>query len=430
MRLAIYGEIEGERYRIGKIETVPGYEEQFTYDEEFVTRFPKAPLSVSLPIQIEAFPARQTRAYFRNLLPEGMALAAVAKTLEVKSSSYLKILHALGNECIGAVIVEAEDFEGEEQKYGYEPIPREALGEIFQQGAEGIARLQEDVKLSLAGAQSKMGLYVDLRQKEPQYFLPQGSAPSSHIVKASNRHFEQLSENEYFCLQLAKAAGLEVPDSFVDVIDGNPLFVIERFDRKKVARRSEGDNDAFPCILRCHQEDFCQILGLLPEQKYADANSSYVKRVGEKIVEFSFDPVRDLQTFAKLLIFNTVIGNCDGHLKNITAVRGSDWRTFRLSPVYDTASTVIYNGLDRHMAFRIGTTNKIDTVELKDFLLLAEELSLSKNTMKRLINEVCEGVYQATSNIIVAMEYTLNSSLGKLWEIEEFSRQQIGRLAR
>lgn len=203
MQLAIYGEIEGERYRVGSIETIPGYEEQFTYEEEFITHFPQAPLSVSLPTQIKAFPARQTRPYFRNLLPEGAALAAVAKTLEVKSSSYLKILHALGNECIGAVIVEADDIEVDERKYGYESISREALSETFQQGAEGIARLQEEVKLSLAGAQSKMGLYVDFSQKVPQYFLPQGSAPSSHIVKASNRHFEQLSENEYFCLQLA-----------------------------------------------------------------------------------------------------------------------------------------------------------------------------------------------------------------------------------
>ena len=50
-------------------------------------------------------------------------------------------------------------------------------------------------------------------------------------MKAANRRFEQLSENEYYCLRLAEAAGLSVPECFLDTIEEQPLFVIERFDR-------------------------------------------------------------------------------------------------------------------------------------------------------------------------------------------------------
>ena len=200
MRMKVWGEISGERHLVGTLETIPGREEQFSYAESYLESEVAQPLSVLLPLREGPFPARQTRVFFRNLLPEGGALAAVAKTLEVKSSSYLKVLNALGSECIGALVLESAD-EREDDSYGYEPLSREELGRAFEAGAEGVAKLQEEAKLSLAGAQSKMGLYVDRSSGSlPQYFLPQGTAASTHIVKAANRRFGQLSENEYYCL--------------------------------------------------------------------------------------------------------------------------------------------------------------------------------------------------------------------------------------
>lgn len=71
--------------------------------------------------------------------------------------------------------------------------------------------------------------------------------------------------------------------------------------------------------------------------------------------------------FVRLLVVNAVLGNCDGHLKNLTVLRGADWSSFALAPVYDIASTVVYGGLDRRMAMRIGSTNKIDEVGRDEF---------------------------------------------------------------
>jgi len=39
MRMAVFGEIEGERHRVGTLETVPGREEQFSYDSAFSERY-------------------------------------------------------------------------------------------------------------------------------------------------------------------------------------------------------------------------------------------------------------------------------------------------------------------------------------------------------------------------------------------------------
>ena len=428
MRMKVWGEISGERHLVGTLETIPGREEQFSYAESYLESEVAQPLSVLLPLREGPFPARQTRVFFRNLLPEGGALAAVAKTLEVKSSSYLKVLNALGSECIGALVLESAD-EREDDSYGYEPLSREELGRAFEAGAEGVAKLQEEAKLSLAGAQSKMGLYVDRSSGSlPQYFLPQGTAASTHIVKAANRRFGQLSENEYYCLRLAEAAGLSVPECYLDTIGGQPFFVIERFDRMVLPEDDRRAGGGVQRVQRLHQEDFCQVLGLLPERKYEKGGVRYAKKVRDVLYECSSDPVRDIEAFVRLLVGNAVLGNCDGHLKNLTVLRGVDWSSFALAPVYDIASTVVYGGLDRHMAMRIGSTNKIDEVGRDDFLALAKELDVSPRMVRRLIEEVCEGVGGAASDVLRDTEDALGASLSKLRDIEVFARVQIDRL--
>lgn len=428
MRMKVWGEISGERHLVGTLEAIPGREEQFSYAESYLESEVAQPLSVLLPLREGPFPARQTRVFFRNLLPEGGALAAVAKTLEVKSSSYLKVLNALGSECIGALVLESAD-EREDDSYGYEPLSREELGRAFEAGAEGIAKLQEEAKLSLAGAQSKMGLYVDRSSGSlPQYFLPQGTAASTHIVKAANRRFEKLSENEYYCLRLAEAAGLSVPECYLDTIGVQPVFVIERFDRMVLSEDDRRAGGGVRRVQRLHQEDFCQVLGLLPERKYERGGVRYAKKVRDTLYERSSDPVRDIEAFVRLLVVNAVLGNCDGHLKNLTVLRGADWSSFALAPAYDIASTVVYEGLDRHMAMRIGSTNKIDEVGRDDFPALAKELDVSPRMVRRLIEEVCEGVGGAASDVLRDTEDALGAPLSKLRDIEEFARSQIDRL--
>lgn len=428
MRMKVWGELSGERHLIGTLETIPGREEQFSYAEAYLESEVAQPLSVLLPLREEPFPARQTRVFFRNLLPEGGALAAVAKTLEVKSSSYLKVLNALGSECIGALILESAD-EREDDLYGYESLSREELGRAFEAGAEGVAKLQEEAKLSLAGAQSKMGLYVDrFLGASPQYFLPQGTAASTHIVKAANRRFEQLSENEYYCLRLAEEAGLSVPECFLDIVGDQPLFIVERFDRLVLPEDDQRAGGGMRQVQRLHQEDFCQVLGLLPERKYEKGGERFARKVRDALYERSSNPVRDIEAFVRLLVVNAVLGNCDGHLKNLTALRGPDWSSFALSPAYDIASTVVYGRLDRHMAMRIGSTNKIDEVDRDDFLALAKELDVSPRMVGRLIEEVCEGIGGAADVTVSDMEDALGTSLSKLRDVEAFARVQINRL--
>lgn len=47
MKVGVFGHVDGAVERVGTIETLPAYEEQFTYAESFMTAHPRSRLSLS-----------------------------------------------------------------------------------------------------------------------------------------------------------------------------------------------------------------------------------------------------------------------------------------------------------------------------------------------------------------------------------------------
>jgi len=60
-------------------------------------------------------------------------------------------------------------------------------------------------------------------------------------------------------MNLAHQVGLPVPPAQVADIAGEKVYLVERYDRVRLASGS---------VERLHQEDFCQALGVPPELKY------------------------------------------------------------------------------------------------------------------------------------------------------------------
>lgn len=426
MRLLIHGEIEGVFCLVGIVETVPGKEEQFSYAADFVEEHPDSDLSVALPVRLEPYPARQTRAFFSNLLPEGEALVAVSRALEMRSTSYLQILNALGSECVGAVKVQSENVDHGEA-FGYDSLSREELALGVRGSNSEMALLQIGSRLSLAGAQSKVGLYVERVENSFSYYVPRGGSASTHIVKSNNRQFEALTENGYCCLKLAEVCGLKVPRVFIDILaDDAPALVIERFDRE-IEDTSCGEG-VYLAVRRKHQEDFCQALGKLPNQKYETSGQSYAKQVRDILFRRSSDPIGDSSALVKVLIFNVVIGNCDAHLKNYSLLKTNDWAHCSLAPFYDLVSTVVYEGLDRRMAMRIGLANKVDDVVYSDLLLLAQELGHNKALVQAAFEEIAQGVCEYLKDIVGEAEEVFSASSNKLQRLVRFANKQVDRL--
>lgn len=432
MKLDVYGVIAGRREQVGSLETFPGVEERFTYDPSFAAAHPGIALSVGLPQRPQPFGSWATRAYFSNLLPEGDALAAVSRELEIKSTSYLRILEALGRECIGALSLVVPD-EPSTVNSGYRELSADDMALLAggERSEERMALLQVGSKLSLAGAQMKTGLLCLQSDGERRYAVPFGDAASSHIVKSSARRFEELNENEWCCLQLAAACGLRVAPAWVEYAadgSGNSLLVEERFDR--VVEASDASQPGGKGVLRLHQEDFCQVLGKLPVQKYEQPGQQHAQQVARAIAQYSADPVADLNDFIRLLVLNVVVGNCDGHIKNSGFLRTPDWHECRLTPAYDVASTVVYSGLDRTLAMRIGSAGVVDAVQRDDFAILARDLRVSQRGMDRRLDEVIDAVRTNVDSIVQRAEENCGHGLPRVRRLAEYAHSSCNRLAR
>ncbi|MBP3273397.1 MAG: HipA N-terminal domain-containing protein, partial [Butyrivibrio sp.] len=87
--LKVYVEINGQMQFVGTIYGNTYEDACFKYDTEYLHNFEAAPISISLPLQDEAFSAADTTNFFEGLLPEGFSRRAVADWIKVDEKDYL-----------------------------------------------------------------------------------------------------------------------------------------------------------------------------------------------------------------------------------------------------------------------------------------------------------------------------------------------------
>lgn len=75
-----------------------------------------------------------------------------------------------------------------------------------------------------------IGLYQDTVTEG--WFLPTGTAPSTHVLKACTGEFPEQTINEALCMKAAGLCDLEVPKThLIDCGGAEPFIVSRRFDR-------------------------------------------------------------------------------------------------------------------------------------------------------------------------------------------------------
>ena len=82
-------------------------------------------------------------------------------------------------------------------------------------------------------------------------------------------------------------------------------------------------------------EDFAQLAGLIRDTKYDYSMEKLVKLVDDYC---TFPAIEKIKLF-KLVLFNFLTGNEDGHLKNFSII--TDNNQTRLSPCYDLVNSTI-----------------------------------------------------------------------------------------
>ena len=208
----------------------------------------------------------------------------------------------------------------------------------------------------------------------------------SWIVKLPAREFAGVPENEFSMMTLARHVGIQVPaiqlievktignlPTGIGTLSGQAL-AIERFDRS-------------PDGKMVHIEDFAQIFGIYPEDKYRRGNA---RNIAQVIATESDE--RDIAEFVRRLTFNTLIGNADMHLKNWSMIY-PDRRHAVLAPAYDLVSTIPYIP-DREAALKFSRTKSFDAFSEDELSHLAAKALLPEKLVLETARETVVLFYQ------------------------------------
>ncbi len=229
-RLNVYREVGGAYELVGSIDQYGADEAVFAYAASYLASPVSRPLSNSLPLGTHVADSKTTFAFFEGLLPEGSLRKLFASVTHSDTGDFFALLSRLNNESVGALVFMSEDDStGGVSTRSYRPLPASRLDEFAQRPEATALDMGMASRLSLAGAQTKIGLYHHGDDPASGWYLPQGSAPSTHILKVESpgSPFVGQTLNEALCLLTARYAGFDAADFFlIPMGDGlAPLFI-------------------------------------------------------------------------------------------------------------------------------------------------------------------------------------------------------------
>lgn len=350
----------------------------FQYDQDWLADEHSVPLSIALPLRSEPYVDDAARAFFTNLLPESEVRKVIARKLGFSEGNDYALLEAIGGECAGAVTLLPDDVPLSDAGK-YRLLLDEQLNAMIKElPARPLLAGETGIRLSLAGAQHKLPVYYDADTH--QVYLPTGNRASSHILKPPIKHYRGSVENEIFCMQLAHRMGLPVPDTTL-LHKEEILYLVRRYDRPM---DDEGR------VVRLHQENFCQALGIAPEMKYEKEGGPSLQRCFELVRNISMTPVVDIRHLLGWVVFNYLIGNADAHGKNISLLFRGEGPV--LAPFYDLMSTAVYLGLTERMAMSIGGEDRPQWIMLRHWEQFASDIGMGVKIVHQRLREMAEKI--------------------------------------
>ena len=295
-------------------------------------------------------------AFFQNVLPEtNSALRTLlARRAGVPENRELRLLLALGEDLPGAMVVESAN--GAEE--GDEAAA--AAGRAIVEDAAPSGPL----RFSLAGMQLKLSVLL----RDEKLTLTATGAGGRYILKLPTATLAGLPRNEHAIMTWAREAGMTVATTRIVAVDDvenlpaelalpeDEALLVERFDRPAAGGR------------RIHQEDFAQVFGVPPTEKYGREASVTFDRMGKVLARVAGRP--DFEEFVRRLVFSILCNNPDAHLKN-WSFWYPDPRRPRLSPAYDLVSASAYPGVDRRLACRLANEWNPAAIRTHHFGVLA-----------------------------------------------------------
>lgn len=200
-------------------------------------------LSLTMPLRVASYQYPELHPIFQMNLPEGALRWALEQmTAKQYGSNDLSLLALLGRHQIGRLAYSVAG----------QPLPKSTEKPLTLE--QLISSTDDDLFAQLL---ARYATYSGVAGVQPKILMPlqqQLTLPLGHyIVKTWVDDYPHLACNEFVCLSIARAAGLEVPNFYLS--DNAKLLITERFDLTH-----EGIALGF--------EDFCVLQGKGTKAKY------------------------------------------------------------------------------------------------------------------------------------------------------------------
>ncbi|WP_087864760.1 type II toxin-antitoxin system HipA family toxin [Comamonas thiooxydans] len=290
---------------------------------------------VGSPTQAMSLPS-----WFQNLLPEGAFRQHIAELRKCSEDDYFELLAACGADLPGAVYAKPHP-EGD-MAFNQTLVTQDQ--DALEVSVVEIPMLDG---ISLSGVQPKLGVNL----VDGRYVARQKLNEATRIIaKLPTAKYPAMPEVEHLSMSLARLAGVDACETSLQPLellnaahsydlsglpaDHQKFLAVPRYDRVDAQR--------------VHAEDFAQILGYLPHEKYA-RNQSYAQ-IMEYLLGLESLGEPAVQELLRRITVNELLGNPDCHLKNI-GLYYPDGVVPQLPPAYDIVAHYVYTRTRGHALF-------------------------------------------------------------------------------
>lgn len=255
-------------------------------------------------------------------LPEGNQRTAMAAQRDIASDDLFGFLREYGGSLAGALRFH-DDTTTASYQHMTPAMLRRAFAEATDRHNQGA---REDSRSMIPGFQPKV---LVAKLSDGRWYQPHGSAHSTHILKPARENAAARLYDEFYGHVLARSVGLASFHSEIRKSAGTPYLAIERYDRSL-------NGDTVDVI---HQEDSAQAMGLdwtsdaakfQDPRRPRDRGRASAYAIAEVLAALDGDPV---ETWLRQLAFRVLIGDNDGHAKNISILHREN--DDRVADLYD-----------------------------------------------------------------------------------------------
>lgn len=307
----------------------------FTYDPSAVGEGNRArEISLTMPLRAPSYTRTPMLSVFQTFLPEGYLRERITERFgKIMRIDDMALLALTNDNAIGRLRLTRP---GESRG----PTPAESLGELLaDQGSRDLFEYLCDkylISSGVGGVQPKV-LVAATDEKEasdrpatPRKISigePATLRARQYLVKVGGGEYPDLAENEYHCLRVARALGLDLPE--FQLSSDRKRLVIERFDFDPRQESYLGF------------EDMVSLQGKTNEDKYGGSYESVAKAIAMNASDVHL--ASSLQSYFTSVVLSMALRNGDAHLKNFGLLYTDPGTPdCRLSPVYDIVCTTVH----------------------------------------------------------------------------------------